>query len=242
MTFYIGTAIPLADSDFGKLAQENDIEEAALRAVCDVEANGTAFYSSGALVCLYEPHVAFRNTSGKVRLDLVKAGIAYPDWKPGAYPKSSFPRIDECTQIAGAEVACKATSWGAPQILGKNYRACGFPSALAMVESFAASEANQIAGMIAFIKASPKMLAAFKAHDWMTFASRYNGPSYAKNGYHTKLAKAYQRWKDHAAVEAVATLNSDSTVPAYQPPEPSGPSGFFASVGNLVRTIAKGNS
>lgn len=192
--FYIGTAIPLADSDYGRLAQANGIEEAALRAVTQVEAAGKGFYSSGALVCLYEPHVAYRNTSGSLRQKLINAGLAYPKWGEKPYPKSSFPRIDQCTEIAGAEIAAIATSWGLPQILGENHIAAGFPTALEMVKNFAVSEINQIAGMIQFIKANPRMLAALEKHDWKAFARLYNGPSFAKNDYDGKLSRAYRRW------------------------------------------------
>lgn len=34
--------------------------------------------------------------------------------------------------------------------------------------------------------------------NWRAFARRYNGPSYAKRGYHTRLAKAYAKFKKEA--------------------------------------------
>lgn len=192
--FYMGKAVKIIDHDFTDLAFKASLDEAALRAVVEVEARGSGFTSSGALICLYEPHIAYRYSSGTVRKALVKAGIAYPKWGEKPYPKTSYPRIDQCATIAGMEIACLATSWGMPQMMGFNYKVCGYSSASDMVKSFTASEKVQIEAMIRFIKSNRKMYDALVKKDWMTFAFYYNGSGYAKNGYHTKLDKAYSKW------------------------------------------------
>lgn len=215
MTFYIGAAMPLADSDLSLLSAKHGIEEAALRAVIAVETNGKGFTSAGALTCLYEPHVAFRNTSGTIRNALVKAGIAYQKWGAKPYPKTSYPRIDQCAKIAGEEVACLSTSWGLPQILGENFKVAGFGSALEMVKAMAVSEKNQVEAMIRFITSSPKMRDALKAHDWPTFARLYNGAGYKQNGYDTKLAVAYKK-----AAALVADRLAVAPQPAQEAPKP----------------------
>ena len=191
--FYIGPGSKLSAGDFARLASKHGIEEAKLRAVNEVEARGSGFTSAGAVVCLYEPHIAWKYTNGNVRVALEKEGLAYPKWLAGKYPKTSYARIDRCTAIAGAEVACLSTSWGLGQIMGFNHKACGFDTALEMVESFAQSEANQLEGMIRFISANRKMRDALQRGDWATFASLYNGPAYKQNKYDTKLAAAYAR-------------------------------------------------
>ena len=38
------------------------------------------------------------------------------------------------------------------------------------------------------------MLESLRNKNWATFARKYNGPSYAKRGYHTKMAKAYKKF------------------------------------------------
>jgi len=191
--FYMGAGVKLSDADFAALASKHGIEEAKIRAVNEVEAAGKGFTSSGAITCLYEPHIAYKYSSGAVRDALVAAGLSYKTWKAGSYPKSSYDRIDRGTAIAGAEVAALATSWGLGQIMGFNYKACGYPTAVDMVKGFAKSEANQLEGMINFMKANPAMLAALKAGNWADFAKLYNGAGYAANKYDTKLAAAYAR-------------------------------------------------
>ena len=53
--FHIGKALRLSDADFAGLASAYGVEETALRAVGEAEARDEEFYSSGGLVCLYEP-------------------------------------------------------------------------------------------------------------------------------------------------------------------------------------------
>lgn len=224
MAFYIGKAAPLSAADLSALATKHGIEERALRAVISVEAAGKAFHSSGALVCLYEPHIAYRYTDGAKRDALVNAGLAYKKWKPGNYPASSFSRIDRCAAIAGAEVAALASSWGAPQMMGFNHKICGYPSAVQMVKAFASSEAAQIEAMIRFIKSNQKMLTALRGRDWRTFAYYYNGAGYEQNDYHTKLADAY------AAKSA--------PIPQPKPSKPSAPSGGW--LWRLIQAIFRG--
>lgn len=192
--FYKGAARRITDYEISSLAKDAEIEEAALRAVIEIEARGTGFHSSGALVCLYEPHIAYKQTSGPIRNELVNAGLAYAKWGMKPYPKSSFQRIDKCAKIAGEEVACLSTSWGMPQMMGFNHKVCGYSTALEMVKSFAQSEYNQIKAMIRFIKDNPKMYTALKKGHWATFASLYNGIGYKKNKYDTKLSNAYAKW------------------------------------------------
>lgn len=192
--FYIGKAVKLTDGDFARIASGFNIEEALVRAVNEVEANGKGFQTSGAVTALYEPHWAYKQSSGSVRAALVKAGIAYPKWGQKPYPKSPYPNIDMCAKIGGEELAALSTSWGLGQLMGFNHDDAGFSTAVSMVKSFAESEANQLIGMMHFIEANPAMMKALTEKNWAEFARRYNGAGYAKNKYDTKLAASYKKW------------------------------------------------
>lgn len=210
MSFYKGTGKKLTTAEFNALAKEYGLEPAVLKAITVVEARASGFYADGTVICLYEPHIAFQQSSGAVQAALVKAGLAYKNWVSGNYPKTSFARIDKCAQIAGEEVAAKSTSWGLGQIMGFNHKRAGYATAVAMVKDFAQSEYNQLKGMLNFIKGSSTMMNAAKKRDWATFARLYNGPGYKTNKYDTKLANAYA-----AAVrgsKAASTVIVDGTI------------------------------
>ena len=84
------------------------------------------------------------------------------------------------------------------QIGGFNWKLCGCSDIQEFVRRMSTSEREQLELFAAFIK-SIGIDKALRNKDWATFARRYNGPSYASRGYHTRMAKAYQR---HKALEA----------------------------------------
>lgn len=190
--FYQGTPNQITSAQFAALAEEFGLDVATIKAVQEVEAAGEGFTGNN-VKALYEPHIAYKYSSGAIRTRLGQAGLAYKDWKPGSYPRTSYGRIDAATAIAGEELAALSTSWGLGQIMGFNHKAAGFDTAVDMVKDFARGEDRQLAGMLTFIGNNPAMMKALKARNWGKFAEAYNGKGYAKNNYDKKLAAAYKR-------------------------------------------------
>src|SRR5918992_2796559 len=93
----------------------------------------------------------------------------------------------------GIEPALESTSWGMGQVMGFNHTVAGFTSAASMAQAMVRSEDAQLAAMTAFLKANG-LATLLQKQDWTGFAKRYNGPSYWKNHYDTKLAEQYQRF------------------------------------------------
>ena len=187
--FYIGEGRQISEDEIAQIAGEHGIPAYLALAATSVEsADLQGSWSSGALVALYEDHVAWRNTEGATRQRLAEAKLAAPNWRDLPYPKSPYPAIDKCAEIAGAEVAAKATSWGLYQILGENAVALGYKSAVDMVETFAASERAQVEGWLRFLDAN-NLKRPLMDGDFKTYARGYNGPKFAENRYDTKLAE-----------------------------------------------------
>jgi hypothetical protein len=70
-----------------------------------------------------------------------------------------------------------------------------------MITDFLDDEEKHLTAMVRFI-ISEALDDELRRHDWRGFARGYNGPGYAKNGYHTKLAAAFKAWQ--ARPDAVA--------------------------------------
>lgn len=190
---FSGPGTRLRDEDLSRIGEMLGVGEDEIHAVLDVECAGKGHDSQGRPKMLFEPHVFYRNLTGAKRVRAVERKLAYAKWVPGAYPKDSYPRLLEAMAI-DEEAALKAASWGMPQILGENHKLAGYPSAKAMVEAFVeGGEPVQLEALAAFVKAK-RLDKALQQHDWAAFARGYNGGSYAKHGYHTKLAAAYRRW------------------------------------------------
>ena len=188
-----GTAKRLEDIDIPRIGHRIGVGEDELHALMEVEAAGSGFDSRNRPKMLFEPHVFYRNLRGQDRARAVEAGLAYRSWGEQPYPRDSYPRLLSAIEI-DETAALKSASWGRGQILGENYSMVGYESVQAMVLAFMADEENHLEAMVQFVIASG-IDDDLRAHRWEVVARVYNGPGYARHGYHTRLAAAYRKWQ-----------------------------------------------
>jgi hypothetical protein len=189
---FTGAAKRLADSDLPRIGHMIGVGEDELHAFLEVETSGGGFDAHGRPKMLFEPHRFYANLSGTKRALAVKGGLAYPVWGSKPYPKDSYPRLVAAIAI-DETAALRSASWGIGQIMGENHVDAGYVSPQAMVAAFLDGEAEQLEAAVRFIKAN-HLDDELRAHNWAALARGYNGPQYAKNGYHTKLAAAFKKW------------------------------------------------
>jgi peptidoglycan hydrolase-like protein with peptidoglycan-binding domain len=226
LTDFKGAARRLDDIDLPRIGAQIGVGEDELHAFIDVESLGSGFYPNGSVKRLFEPHVFYRQLKGTERDDAVKAGLAYPRWGTQKYPKDSTERIIRAMAI-NEEAALRATSWGAFQVLGENYAMAGFDSAKSMVLAMLEDEETHLQAAVNFMVAAGidddlRRLAELdrptRPEDCIAIVRVYNGPGYAKNDYHTKFAKAHNKWRQIA--DTPYDPNSPETAPA-RPVEPA---------------------
>lgn len=187
-----GAALPLADIDLPQIGALIGVGEDELHAVLDAETLGSGFDRAGRPKMLFEPHVFWAEIDPPLRARAADLGLAYPKWRPGAYPPDSYPRLAQALDL-DRDAALRSCSWGLGQVMGFNCRLAGFATAEAMVTAFCQCEVAQLAGMVEFIRQAG-LDDELRRHDWRGFARGYNGPGFEKNGYDRKLAAAYARW------------------------------------------------
>lgn len=193
MNDFRGEARPLDDIDLPRIGHRIGVGEDEVHAVMDVEAAGGAWDARGRPKMLFEPHRFWKNLGpGPKRDAAVSAGLAYPSWGEKPYPKDSYPRLQQAMAI-DETAALKSASWGLGQVLGENHVMVGHDTVQSMVLALLDDSEVHLEQMIAFIM-SARLDGKLRAHDWSGFARGYNGPQYAKHGYHTRLAAAYVRW------------------------------------------------
>lgn len=191
---YAGT--PLSEQDFADAAQTLGCEVAAVKAVAEVETAGASFDASHRPTILYERHVFARNTvpPGKFNQSNpdISAGTGYP---PGGYGTrdQQYVRLARAYQL-DPDAALKAPSWGKFQILGENFKACGFNTVADFVRAMTISEGEHLKAFIRFLLGNRRALDAIRKKDWAALARQYNGPKYADFKYDTKLAAAYAKY------------------------------------------------
>lgn len=189
---FTGKAIRLQDIDLPRIGRLIGVGEDEIHAVIDVESRGSGFDDEGRVAMLFEPHVFWRELPDDQRRVAQIEGLAYPSWGERPYPKDSYPRLQDAIAI-NRNAAMRSASWGMGQIMGFNHGLCGYSCAEAMVTAFRDSEAVQLEAMVRFI-ITAGLDDELRRHDWRGFARGYNGPNYAKNTYHIKLARAFAKW------------------------------------------------
>lgn len=184
----------LEQKDYEDAAVRLDCDVSAIRAVVAVESRGTGFDPEGFPLTLFEGHWFHKLTAGKYTAS--HPTISYRSWTRAHYGRSwreEKKRLELATSL-DREAALQSASWGLFQIMGANYRECGFDSVQEFVNGMILQgESGQLNAFVEFVLS--KNLAGFlRNRDWAGFAKRYNGPQYYVNKYDTKLASAYNKF------------------------------------------------
>ena len=182
----------LTDEDFRIVAEELGVEVAAIKAVVSIEAgaNMKGFWAPGVPVINFDRAMYNRYRNKAVDKSGAK-GEKVPEGLTG-YAKQEWTLLINARKT-NAQGANMGTFWGMFQIGGFNYKLCGCKSVDEMVRLMSYSELEQLELFATFIT-NAGMLDDLKKKNWAGFARKYNGASYARRGYHTKMAAAYKKF------------------------------------------------
>ena len=182
----------LTERDYEAAAAELGCSVAAIKAVSTIEAPKGAFLPDGRPPILFEAHHFSRLTHR--RFDHSHPRISSPKWNRKLY-RNAYGEHERLAEAAALDrnAALQSASWGAYQIMGFNYRDCGFPSVQAFVNAMYRSEAAQLRAFVKLIKAWG-LADELQRLDFEAFAYRYNGPRHAENRYAPRMLAAY---RDH---------------------------------------------
>ncbi|WP_337186566.1 N-acetylmuramidase family protein [Phenylobacterium sp.] len=188
----------LTAADFEAAAARLGCGPAEIRAVYEVESAGAPFGPDGRATVLYEGHKFSEFTAR--RYDRTHGGVSWPTWDKTRYPRgtaaerhaANWAKIEYAAGL-DRDAAYRSASYGAPQIMGFNFKACGFADVHAFVGAMNRSAADQLAAFTDLVLAWG-LDDELRDRRWAAFARRYNGPRYAENGYDRKLAAAFATW------------------------------------------------
>jgi len=182
----------LGNCDIELTAASLQVPSRNLRAVIAVESRGQSFSDLGLPMILFEPHIFHRRTDGRWS----PSSFSYARWRERPYPRAQIDRWGQMAEAAAhdEQAALESASWGFPQIMGFHWKTLGYASAESFALAMATSEAAQLGALATFIRvnglADELRAGTTEAESWRAFARGYNGPAYAENGYHEKLAQA----------------------------------------------------
>ena len=184
----------LTQKDFELVAKELNVEVAAIKAVVEIEAGKAmkGFWAPGVPVINFDKSM-YNIYKNKVESTAGAKGEKVPPGLTGHALKEWTLFIN--MRKTNAQGANMGTFWGMFQIGGFNYKKCGCATVDEFVERMSYSELEQLQLFAVFITETG-MVESLRKKDWSAFARRYNGKSYASRGYHTRMAKAYARFKN----------------------------------------------
>lgn len=192
----------LTEQDFVEVAEELGVEVAAIKAIVEIEAGKShnGFWSENKPVINFDLTM-FRRMAAKNKVSLTSAAKTHPVVfarpnvsRYGSQQAAQQARLDAARQISDLS-AIEGTFWGMFQIGGFNWKKCGAESPDHFVRLMSRSERDQLELFAGFIT-NTGLLKHLRDKNWAAFARGYNGPGYAKRGYHTKMANAYRKYKN----------------------------------------------
>ena len=139
----------LTENDFIDAAKILHCGVAEVKTVAFVESRGQGFYADGFPIILFERHKFHEYTGGRFDKDYPE--ISNPN--PGGYGKAgpNQKRKFDLAFSLDPNAAMKACSWGKFQILGSNFKVCGFSSVGAFVDAMKTSEGEHLKAFIKFV-------------------------------------------------------------------------------------------
>lgn len=167
----------------------SNLDSNLLMAFIIVESGGHGFdMQTGKILIQFEPAI-YRNKTGVSIQN--KVAVQSQEWLAFNEAFKSYPNA-----------AMESTSIGLPQIMGFHWKRLGYESVGALWDDFKSGLAAQIVGLIRFIETDPKLLAAFRSHDFPTMARCYNGSGYKEQAkrlnitpYDQQIESAYNSLK-----------------------------------------------
>lgn len=173
-----------------------DIDARLVRAFADVESGGrSGLGPAGLPMIAFEGHW-FRNLTKK-KFDKEYPLLSYP-YVRKAGPEWQKNNVDQATawntlnsaielDKSAAQQSC---SWGMFQVMGFNYKVCGYATVAEFVSAMN-SESGQLDAFVRYCKKKQGVVAAMRDKDYAKLAELYNGDDYGD--YDRRIEKAYKR-------------------------------------------------
>lgn len=218
------TTTPLTTRDWLGAAWFLDCKPSAIRAFAEVESPTGGYLPTGEPTILFERHTFHKLTNGKYdgakapglsdRYDTISSPV--PSYKD----KSYGPRSKQHARLAAAvnldrDAALQSASWGAFQVMGFNWRRCGYGSLQAFINGMIdGGEREHLVALCCFVRSDARLHKAVRDLDWETVAELYNGKGFRATGYHLKMADAFEGFEDDEHLQRMAeAFDPADTVP-----------------------------
>lgn len=193
----VSTTLTAADFQNAATSLGTGISAALVRAFAEVESGGkSGFGPSGLPIIAFEGHVFRRYTHHKYDADHANLSYKYhtkagPEWKQNNKNQDvAWKTLKEAIKL-DHNAALMSCSWGMFQVMGFNFKMCGYKTVDEFVTAMKAGEQGQLQAFIGYCKKAKGCVAAMQKKDFAGMAKAYNGPDYGN--YDKLIEKAYKK-------------------------------------------------
>jgi N-acetylmuramidase len=181
----------LTHDDFIKAATRLGCSVDAIKDVSIVETNGGGFNPDGSPKTLFEGHYFSRLTNHQY--DEAYPTISYPKWTREFYGHNAQAEQTRLELAKGLdeEAALRSASWGMYQIMGDNFKLCGFEDVQSFVNAMCEGAGPQLDAFVNYV-ISRHLDNELRDLHWSDFARAYNGPGQVEM-YAGKLDTNYNK-------------------------------------------------
>lgn len=183
--------VQLTNDDYVAVAARLNVDVAAIKAVVEIETGKQhkGFMAPRKPIIYFDAKVFRRNCQ--------RRGVDVSGYKivsgHGVNQERAHQRLQAACEIDSV-IAQESTFWGMFQIGGFNWKLCGAKDLGDFVYKMRYSERTQLELFAGFLE-NTGLVKYLQTKKWSAFAYRYNGPKYARRGYHTRLARAYNKYR-----------------------------------------------
>jgi hypothetical protein len=204
----------LTDDDFHDAAQSLGCSVTQIRAVFEVEASGSGWFTDiradilnldgpGGFIdgdlpkILFEAHWFDRLTEGRYQQS--HPNLSSAKWNRALYVggQGEWARLYAAMRL-DSSAALKSASWGSPQIMGFNHKLAGFDTVEGFVAAMKSGSRAHLMAFVSYVKNSGLSAALGRIDNnpinARPFARAYNGTGYRANDYDGKIASAFVKW------------------------------------------------
>lgn len=189
----------ITDYDYEQAAHRLGCTRAQIKAFAKIESGGSSFSINGRPKILFEAHYFSRLTNS--RYDRSHPSISSRRWNRRLYARHMPGRYNRLAKAVSLNIdaGLSSASWGKFQIMGSHWKKLGYECAWDFVMKMVASEKNHLDAFVRFIevnklKGKLKQAKANNPTSCIPVVKSYNGPAFAKNNYHRKLAREIARF------------------------------------------------
>jgi len=189
----------ITDNDYRAAAKRLGCSLAQIKAFAAIESGRSSYSNNGRPKILFEAHYFSRLTNR--RYDRSHPSISSRRWNRRLYARAMPGRYERLAKAVRLDVnaGLSSMSIGKFQVMVAHWKHLGYKNAWDMCMKHVESEANHLDAFVRFIeknglKAKLKKAKANNPSSCIPVVRSYNGPAYAKNNYHRKLAKMIARY------------------------------------------------